>query len=486
MLPLTPGVPCARWPPWSRRWCRSARSAPSLPTTSGSARPTSATASRSTSPGCPTPRPSPRSCPRWRPRSRRTRHVRTGPRCRPCRRRRWRGSTAGTTTSPPCWAGATPGASSATTWWTASSRAVRPWGGRSGLWRSALRCACRRRARMRAAPESSGRVGATVATRRPFVPAWSTVVPVVAVVALVLTWGRPLGPLPVTLVALVLAAAVLSAVHHAEVVAYRVGEPFGSLVLAVAVTVIEVALILMLMGTGGPSRRPGTRHRLRRADDHLSTGSSGSPCWSARCGTASPVQRGGHRGCPGDGHLTGHAQPGAAQLHLQPQGSRVLVLPSSPSPPPRPWRCTADVRPHPDGPAPRLLPGLSGRDAGRGAGRVPVLEPGTAVPAWRPLRPRRPRPALTARRTRSHRPGGDATASACSPGADVRRRAGQGGVPRHRGRCAGRRPPAVVRRCRHRAAGAAAGDARGRARRRRNRMQTSLNLGSARRWPASA
>jgi Ca2+:H+ antiporter len=91
-----------------------------------------------------------------------------------------------------------------------------------------------------------------VATRRPFVPAWSTVVPVVAVVALVLTWGRSLGPLPVTLVALVLAAAVLSAVHHAEVVAHRVGEPFGSLVLAVAVTVIEVALILTLMVSGGP------------------------------------------------------------------------------------------------------------------------------------------------------------------------------------------------------------------------------------------
>src|SRR4051812_5210361 len=90
------------------------------------------------------------------------------------------------------------------------------------------------------------------ATRRPFVPAWSTVAPVVAVVALVLTWGRTLGPLPVTLVALVLAAAVLSAVHHAEVVAHRVGEPFGSLVLAVAVTVIEVALILTLMVSGGP------------------------------------------------------------------------------------------------------------------------------------------------------------------------------------------------------------------------------------------
>ena len=43
---------------------------------------------------------------------------------------------------------------------------------------------------------------------------------------------------------------MLAAVHHAEVVAHRVGEPFGSLVLAVAVTVIEVALIITLMSSG--------------------------------------------------------------------------------------------------------------------------------------------------------------------------------------------------------------------------------------------
>ena len=56
-------------------------------------------------------------------------------------------------------------------------------------------------------------------------------------------------------------AAVLAAVHHAEVVAHRVGEPFGSLVLAVAVTVIEVALIVTLMVSGGrtPPRSRATR-----------------------------------------------------------------------------------------------------------------------------------------------------------------------------------------------------------------------------------
>jgi Ca2+:H+ antiporter len=47
-----------------------------------------------------------------------------------------------------------------------------------------------------------------------------------------------------------LMATVFAAVYHAEVVAHRLGEPFGSLVLALAVTVIEVALIVSMMITG--------------------------------------------------------------------------------------------------------------------------------------------------------------------------------------------------------------------------------------------
>jgi Ca2+:H+ antiporter len=81
---------------------------------------------------------------------------------------------------------------------------------------------------------------------------WTTVVPVLAVVLLGAVWGRDLAPAPAVVVAVVLAGAVLAAVHHAEVVAHRVGEPYGSLVLAVAVTVIEVALIVTLMLSGGP------------------------------------------------------------------------------------------------------------------------------------------------------------------------------------------------------------------------------------------
>ena len=59
------------------------------------------------------------------------------------------------------------------------------------------------------------------------------------------------GAWVLALLALALVGGVLAAVHHAEVVAHRVGEPYGTLVLAVAVTVIEVALIVSLMLAGG-------------------------------------------------------------------------------------------------------------------------------------------------------------------------------------------------------------------------------------------
>jgi Ca2+:H+ antiporter len=79
---------------------------------------------------------------------------------------------------------------------------------------------------------------------------WRIVVPAVALVALAATWGSKPGSAVLAVVALLLAGSVLAAVHHAEVVAHRVGEPFGALTLAVAVTVIEVALIVTLMVSG--------------------------------------------------------------------------------------------------------------------------------------------------------------------------------------------------------------------------------------------
>lgn len=71
--------------------------------------------------------------------------------------------------------------------------------------------------------------------------------PFLGLFAMAFSWITPL-PWPFLLVlAVFLVVIVFMAVSHAEVLALRLGEPFGSLVLAIAVTVIEVGLILVLM-----------------------------------------------------------------------------------------------------------------------------------------------------------------------------------------------------------------------------------------------
>jgi Ca2+:H+ antiporter len=79
----------------------------------------------------------------------------------------------------------------------------------------------------------------------------SLVIPVAACIMLAAVFGRPLGWALLSAVVIALMASVLIAVHHAEVIALRVGEPFGTLVLALAVTIIEVSLIVSLMLSGG-------------------------------------------------------------------------------------------------------------------------------------------------------------------------------------------------------------------------------------------
>ncbi len=81
---------------------------------------------------------------------------------------------------------------------------------------------------------------------------WTVLAPLLAMLVLIGTWARHDHAVTLVGIGVFLIAAVLAAVHHAEVVAHRVGEPFGSLVLAVAVTVIEVGLIVTLMVGGGP------------------------------------------------------------------------------------------------------------------------------------------------------------------------------------------------------------------------------------------
>ena len=83
-------------------------------------------------------------------------------------------------------------------------------------------------------------------------PLWTILAPVIAGIVLgAAAFGLGSGAFFVAIVALALAGSVFAAVHHAEVVAHRVGEPYGTLVLALAVTLIEVALIVSLMIAGG-------------------------------------------------------------------------------------------------------------------------------------------------------------------------------------------------------------------------------------------
>lgn len=80
-------------------------------------------------------------------------------------------------------------------------------------------------------------------------PIWSIVLPILA---WVLYFVGIKGSLFLQLLGGVfLIGSVLSAVHHAEVVAHKVGEPFGTIILALCITVIEVALIISLMVAGG-------------------------------------------------------------------------------------------------------------------------------------------------------------------------------------------------------------------------------------------
>ncbi len=55
-----------------------------------------------------------------------------------------------------------------------------------------------------------------------------------------------------TVASAILIGAVIAAVHHAETIAHQVGEPFGTLILAVAVTVIETSLIISMMLSDSP------------------------------------------------------------------------------------------------------------------------------------------------------------------------------------------------------------------------------------------
>ncbi|MBU3716285.1 MAG: ionic transporter y4hA [Candidatus Nanopelagicaceae bacterium] len=71
--------------------------------------------------------------------------------------------------------------------------------------------------------------------------------PLGALLVLSISWSMSLSNPILAVLGLLLVATVFTAVHHAEVVALKVGEPFGSLILALSVTVIEVGMIVVLI-----------------------------------------------------------------------------------------------------------------------------------------------------------------------------------------------------------------------------------------------
>jgi Ca2+:H+ antiporter len=87
---------------------------------------------------------------------------------------------------------------------------------------------------------------------KPFsLPPWTVAAPILACAVLGAVWGQAPGGLVALALAAVLVASVTVSVKHAETVAHYVGEPFGALILALAVTVIEVSLIVSLKLSGG-------------------------------------------------------------------------------------------------------------------------------------------------------------------------------------------------------------------------------------------
>jgi Ca2+:H+ antiporter len=85
-------------------------------------------------------------------------------------------------------------------------------------------------------------------------PFWSLSVPVAGAALLggfAADFVDPDGAAGLIVAAILLLATVFAAVHHAEILALRIGEPLGSILLSLAVTIIEVALIISIMRAGG-------------------------------------------------------------------------------------------------------------------------------------------------------------------------------------------------------------------------------------------
>lgn len=83
------------------------------------------------------------------------------------------------------------------------------------------------------------------------IPIWTIIFPFLAIVILYFNYLLPVSLVSDLILGTFLIGSVLAAVHHAETVAHRVGEPYGTIILALAITVIEVSLIVSIMLSEG-------------------------------------------------------------------------------------------------------------------------------------------------------------------------------------------------------------------------------------------
>jgi Ca2+:H+ antiporter len=83
---------------------------------------------------------------------------------------------------------------------------------------------------------------------------WAYLLPALALALTIVILIVPMSTTLAIVCAPALMGAVIAAVHHAEVIAHRIGEPYGTLVLSISITIIEVALILTIMLEAGPEK----------------------------------------------------------------------------------------------------------------------------------------------------------------------------------------------------------------------------------------
>lgn len=107
---------------------------------------------------------------------------------------------------------------------------------------------------------------------------WTVIVPVIAAAFYLL--GFLDGTLTTNIIgAILLFGSVLAAVHHAEVIAHKVGEPYGTIILAICITILEVGLIVSFMLSGSEGAQTYARDTVFAAVMIILNGILGICIW---------------------------------------------------------------------------------------------------------------------------------------------------------------------------------------------------------------